>query len=56
MKKNTWEKVTKEEFDFWLEENWRDWLPDIFLNMINDNKPHALSDLKYEIKDNYRRK
>jgi len=49
----SWDKITLEEFDYWLEDNWRDWFPDIVFNMINENKPHALADLKHEIKDNY---
>jgi len=48
-----WDDITKEEFNFWLEDNWRDWFPDIVFNMLNENKPHALADLKHEIKDNY---
>lgn len=55
MKKNSWDKLTRQELNCWLEENWADWLPDILMNMINDNKPHALADLKYEIKQNYKR-
>lgn len=50
MPNNTWDKLTREELNYWLEDNWVDWLPDILLNMINDNKPYALADLKYEIK------
>lgn len=45
------EKLTREELNYWLEDNWVDWLPDILLNMLNENKPHALVDLKQEIKD-----
>jgi len=45
------EKLTRQELNYWLEDNWVDWLPDILLNMLNENKPHALVDLKHEIKD-----
>ncbi len=42
--------ITKQEMEYWLEDNYTNWLPDVLRNMINENKPDALINLKKEIK------
>ena len=42
--------ITKQEIGYWLEDNYTNWLPDVLRNMINENKPDALINLKKEIK------
>ena len=44
------EKIIKQELEYWLEDNWKNWLPDVLLSLINDDKPNALKDLRKEIK------
>ena len=48
--KNNKEKITKKEMEYWLENNYTNWLPDVLREMINENKPNALINLKKEIK------
>ena len=42
--------ITKQEMEYWLDDNYTNWLPDVLRNMINKNKPDALINLKKEIK------
>ncbi len=46
--------ITKQEMKYWLgnnyTNNYTNWLPDVLRNMINENKPDALINLKKEIK------
>ena len=44
------EKIIKQELEYWLEDNWKNWLPDVLLSLINDDNPNALKDLRKEIK------
>jgi len=46
----TKKSITKQEMEYWLEDNYTNWLPDVLRNMINENKPDALINLKKEIK------
>jgi len=48
--KNNKEKITRKEMKYWLEDNYTNWLPDVLREMINENKPNALINLKKEIK------
>ena len=43
-------KITRKEMKYWLEDNYTNWLPDVLREMINENKPNALINLKKEIK------
>ena len=45
--------ITKQEMEYWLEDNYTNWLPEVLRNMINENKPNALIDLQKEIKKAY---
>ena len=47
---NSWDKVTEEEFDCWLEDNWNRLTYPFFFKLINEYKTHAIPDLKHEIK------
>ena len=40
--------------EYWLDDNYTNWLPDVLRNMINENKPNALIKLKKEIKQAYK--
>ena len=53
MKINTWDKLTEYELNRWLGRDYSTWLPMLLLDMINENNPHALADLKYTIKREY---
>ena len=44
------EKIIKQELEYWLEDNWKNWLPDVLLSLINDDNPNALKNLRKEIK------
>jgi hypothetical protein len=46
--------ITKKEMEYWLDDNYTNWLPDVLRNMINENKPNALIKLKKEIKQAYK--
>jgi len=46
----TAKSITKQEMEYWLEDNYTNWLPDVLRNIINENKPDALINLKKEIK------
>ena len=46
--------ITKKEMEYWLEDNYTNWLPEVLRNMINKNKPNALINLKKEIKKAYK--
>ena len=41
--------ITKKEMEYWLEDNYTNWLPEVLRNMINENKPDALIKLQKEI-------
>ena len=43
-------KITRKEMKYWLEDNYTNWLPNVLREMINENKPNALINLKKEIK------
>ena len=45
--------ITKKEMEYWLEDNYTNWLPEVLRNMINENKSNALIDLQKEIKKAY---
>ena len=42
--------ITKKEMEYWLDDNYTNWLPEVLRNMINENKPDALIKLQKEIK------
>ena len=50
----TAKSITKQEMEYWLDDNYTNWLPDVLRNMINENKPNALIKLKKEIKQAYK--
>ena len=52
--KNNKEKITKKEMEYWLENNYTNWLPDVLREMINENKPNALINLKKKLKKQQR--
>ena len=43
--------VTKEMVEYWLDDNYQNWIADILVSLANDKNPNALSDLQKEIKD-----
>ena len=43
--------VTKEMVEYWLDDNYQNWIADILVSLANDENPNALSDLQKEIKD-----
>jgi len=43
-------KISMKEMKYWLEDNYTNWLPNVLREMINENKPNALINLKKEIK------
>ena len=43
--------ITKEMVEYWLDDNYQNWIADILVALANDKNPNALSDLQKEIKD-----
>ena len=46
--------ITKKEMKYWLDDNYQNWIADVLINLINENKPNALVELKKEIKQAYK--
>ena len=47
----TEQMITKEMVEYWLDDNYQNWIADILVSLANDKNPNALSDLQKEIKD-----
>ena len=43
--------VTKDMVQYWLGDDYENWIDDILLKLLNDENPSALYNLKKEIKD-----
>jgi hypothetical protein len=37
--------------NYWLDDNYQTWIADILVSLVNDNNPHALLNLRKEIRD-----
>ena len=45
------QKVDKQMVNYWLDDNYQNWIADILVSLVNDNNPHALLNLRKEIRD-----
>ena len=45
------QKVDKQMVNYWLDDNYQTWIADILVSLVNDNNPHALLNLRKEIRD-----
>jgi len=45
------QKVDKQMVNYWLDDNYQTWIADILVSLVNDNSPHALLNLRKEIRD-----
>ena len=43
--------VTKDMVQYWLGDDYENWIDDILVKLVNDENPSALYNLKKEIKD-----
>ncbi len=43
--------ITKDMVQYWLGDDYENWIDDILLKLLNDENPSALYSLKKEIKD-----
>ena len=43
--------ITKDMVQYWLGDDYENWIDDILLKLLNDENPSALYNLKKEIKD-----
>jgi|TARA_B110000211_G_scaffold163834_1_gene184975 hypothetical protein len=43
--------ITKDMVQYWLGDDYENWIDDILLKLLNDENPNALYNLKKEIKD-----
>ncbi len=43
--------VTKDMVQYWLGDDYENWIDDILIKLVNDENPSALYNLKKEIKD-----
>ena len=43
--------ITKEMVEYWLDDNYQNWIADSLVALANDKNANALSDLQKEIKD-----
>jgi hypothetical protein len=43
--------ITKDMVQYWLGDDYENWIDDISLKLVNDENPSALYNLKKEIKD-----
>ena len=43
--------ITKDMVQYWLGDDYENWIDDILLKLVNDENPNALYNLKKEIKD-----
>ena len=43
--------VTKDMVQYWLGDDYENWIDDILLKLLNDKNPSALRNLQKEIKD-----
>ena len=44
-------KVDKKMVQYWLDDNYQNWIADVLVELVNDKNPSALSNLQKEIKD-----
>ena len=43
--------VSKDMVQYWLGDDYENWIDDILVSLVNDKNPNALLDLQKEIKD-----
>ena len=43
--------VNKDMVQYWLDDNYQNWIADVLVELVNDKNPSALSNLQKEIKD-----
>jgi len=43
--------VSKDMVQYWLGDDYENWIDDILVSLVNDKNPNALIDLQKEIKD-----
>ena len=44
-------KVDKKMVNYWLDDNYQNWIADVLVELVNDKNPRALPNLQKEIKD-----
>ena len=43
--------VNKKMVQYWLDDNYQNWIADVLVELVNDKNPNALPNLQKEIRD-----